>query len=52
MSASVQTHADLVVPRGARQLARLRHFDLIGLVLTLITVVLAVLGRFRSNGVS
>jgi len=46
MSASVQTHADLAVPRGARQLARLRHFDLIGLVLTLITVVLAVLWAF------
>jgi multiple sugar transport system permease protein len=46
MSASVETSADLVAPLASRRLARLRHFDLLGLVITLITVVGAVLWAF------
>ena len=45
MSASVET-ADLIAPPASRRLARLRRFDLLGLVITLITVVGAVLWAF------
>jgi multiple sugar transport system permease protein len=46
MTASVETGADLVAPLASRRLARLRHLDLIGLVITLVTVVGAVLWAF------
>jgi multiple sugar transport system permease protein len=45
MTASVES-ADLTVPVAARRLARLRHLDLIGLVITLVTLVAAVLWAF------
>ena len=46
MTASVETGADLVAPLASRRLARLRHLDLVGLVITLVTVVAAVLWAF------
>ena len=46
MTASVETGADLVAPLASRGLARLRHLDLVGLVITLVTVVGAVLWAF------
>jgi multiple sugar transport system permease protein len=46
MTASVGTGADLFAPLASRRLARLRRFDLVGLVITLITVVGAVLWAF------
>jgi multiple sugar transport system permease protein len=46
MSASVDTGAGAVTPPRARQLARLRHFDLIGLVITVATVLGAALWAF------
>ena len=46
MTASVETGADLVAPLASRRLARLRHLDLVGLVITLVTVVGAVLWSF------
>jgi multiple sugar transport system permease protein len=46
VSASVETGAGAVTPPRARQLARLRHFDLIGLVITVATVLGAALWAF------
>jgi multiple sugar transport system permease protein len=46
VSASAETGADVFVPRRARRLARLRHLDLVGLVITAATVVGAVLWAF------
>jgi multiple sugar transport system permease protein len=46
MTASVGTGADLIAPPASRRLARLRRFDLAGLVITLITLVGAVLWAF------
>jgi multiple sugar transport system permease protein len=46
MTASVGTGADLIAPPASRRLARLRRFDLVGLVTTLITLVGAVLWAF------
>ena len=46
MTASVETGADLVAPLASRRLARLRHLDLVGLVITLVTFVGAVLWAF------
>ncbi len=45
MTASVE-NADLTTPVAARRLARLRHLDLVGLVITLATLVTAVLWAF------
>ena len=46
MTASVESGADLLAPLPARRLARLRHLDLIGLVITLVTLVAAVFWAF------
>jgi multiple sugar transport system permease protein len=46
MSASVETGVDVLVPPRARRLARLRHLDLVGLLITAATVVGAVLWAF------
>jgi multiple sugar transport system permease protein len=46
VSASAETGADVFAPPRARRLARLRHLDLVGLVLTAATVVGAVLWAF------
>jgi multiple sugar transport system permease protein len=46
MTASVESRADLVAPLAVRRLARLRHLDLIGLVITLVTLVAAVFWAF------
>jgi multiple sugar transport system permease protein len=46
MTASVEAGADLIAPPASRRLARLRRFDLAGLVITLITLVGAVLWAF------
>ena len=46
MTASFESDADLVFPVAARQLARLRHVDLVGLVITLVTLVAAVFWAF------
>jgi multiple sugar transport system permease protein len=46
MTASVESGADLVVPLAARRLARLRHLDLVGLIITLVTLVAAVFWAF------
>jgi multiple sugar transport system permease protein len=46
MTASVESGADLVTPLPARRLARLRHLDLVGLVITLVTLVAAVFWAF------
>ncbi len=46
MTASVETGADLIAPLASRRLTRLRHLDLVGLVITLVTVVGAVLWAF------
>jgi multiple sugar transport system permease protein len=46
MTASVETGADLIAPLASRRLARLRRFDLVGLVVTAITLVAAVLCAF------
>ncbi len=46
MTASVETDADLISPLASRRLARLRRFDLVGLVVTAITLVAAVLWAF------
>jgi multiple sugar transport system permease protein len=46
MSASVRIGAGPIAARGARRLSRLRHLDLIGLVITLTTLALAVLWAF------
>jgi multiple sugar transport system permease protein len=43
MSVSV---ADIAAPSGSRALARLRHLDLVGIVITLVTLALAVLWAF------
>jgi multiple sugar transport system permease protein len=46
VSASVETGADLLAPPRARRLARLRHLDLVGLVITAATVIGAALWAF------
>jgi multiple sugar transport system permease protein len=46
MSASVETGPNLLAPLASRRLARLRHLDLVGLVITLVTLVAAVLWAF------
>jgi multiple sugar transport system permease protein len=46
MTASVETDAHLTAPLASRQLARLRHLDLVGLVITLLTLFGAVLWAF------
>ncbi len=46
MTASVEAGADLIAPPPSRRLARLRRFDLAGLVVTLVTLVCAVLWAF------
>ncbi len=46
MTASVESRADLVAPLAVRRLARLRHLDLVGLVITLVTLVAAVFWAF------
>jgi len=46
MSASADTRADQIAALGARRLSRLRHLDLAGLVITLITCVVAVVWAF------
>ncbi len=46
MSASAETGADVFAPPRARRLARLRHLDLVGLVITAATVVGAALWAF------
>ena len=46
MSASVETGADVFTPPGARRLARLRHLDLVGLVITVGDLVGAALWAF------
>jgi multiple sugar transport system permease protein len=46
MSASAEPRADQIAALGARRLSRLRHLDLIGLVITLITCVVAVVWAF------
>jgi len=46
MTASVESGADLVAPLAARRLARLRHLDLVALVITLVTLVAAVFWAF------
>ena len=46
MTASVEPHADQIAALGARRLSRLRHLDLAGLVITLITCIVAVLWAF------
>ncbi len=46
MTASVEAGADLIAPPASRRLARLRRFDLAGLVVTLVTLVCAVLWAF------
>jgi multiple sugar transport system permease protein len=46
VSASVETGADAFAPPRARRLARLRHLDLVGLVITAATVVGAALWAF------
>jgi multiple sugar transport system permease protein len=46
MSTSVETGDGLVAALGTRRRSRLRHFDLVGLVITLVTLVFAVLWAF------
>ncbi|HEY4806430.1 MAG TPA: carbohydrate ABC transporter permease, partial [Roseiarcus sp.] len=46
MTASVESGADLVAPLAVRRLARLRHLDLVGLIITLVTLVAAVFWAF------
>ena len=46
MTASVESGADLVAPLAARRLSRLRHLDLVGLIITLVTLVAAVFWAF------
>jgi multiple sugar transport system permease protein len=46
VSASVETGADLLAPPRARRLARLRHLDLVGLVITAATLIGALLWAF------
>ncbi len=46
MTASVEAGADLIAPPASRRLARLRRLDLAGLVVTLVTLVCAVLWAF------
>jgi multiple sugar transport system permease protein len=46
VSASVETGADVVAPPRGGRLARLRHLDLVGLVITTATVIGAVLWAF------
>ncbi len=46
MSASAETGADVFAPPRARRLARLRNLDLVGLVITAATVVVAALWAF------
>jgi multiple sugar transport system permease protein len=46
VSASAETGAEVFAPPRARRLARLRHLDLVGLVITAATVVGAVLWAF------
>jgi multiple sugar transport system permease protein len=46
MTASVESGANLVAPLASRRLARLRHLDLVGLVITLVTLVGAILWAF------
>ena len=46
MSASADTRADSIAALGARRLSRLRHLDLAGLVITLITCVVAIVWAF------
>ena len=46
MSASVETGADVFAPPRGRRLARLRHLDLVGLVITAATVIGAILWAF------
>jgi multiple sugar transport system permease protein len=46
MSASAEPRADQIAALGARRLSRLRHLDLIGLVITLITCVVAIVWAF------
>jgi multiple sugar transport system permease protein len=46
MSASVETRLDAPAAPGSRRLARMRHFDLVGLCVTLATLALAILWAF------
>jgi multiple sugar transport system permease protein len=46
MSASAGTPADQIAATGARRLSRLRRFDLVGLIITLATCVVAILWAF------
>ena len=46
MSASAEPGADQIAALGARRLSRLRHLDLVGLVITLVTCVVAVVWAF------
>jgi multiple sugar transport system permease protein len=46
MSASAETGADPVAALATRRLSRLRHLDLIGLIITLTTLVVAVFSAF------
>jgi multiple sugar transport system permease protein len=46
VSASVETGADVFAPPRGRRLARLRHLDLVGLVITAATVIGAILWAF------
>jgi multiple sugar transport system permease protein len=46
MSASVEPHSDQIAALGVRRLSRLRHLDLAGLVITLITCIVAILWAF------
>jgi len=46
MTASAELAADVTAAPTARRLARLRHFDLVGLIVTLVTLVCAVVWSF------
>jgi multiple sugar transport system permease protein len=46
MSASAQPRADQIAALGARRLSRLRHLDLIGLLITLVTCAVAIVWAF------
>ncbi len=46
MSATARADADLLAPSPSRRLARLRHLDLVGLSISLATLVLAILWAF------
>jgi multiple sugar transport system permease protein len=46
MSAAAEAHQELAAPPATRRLARLRHLDLVALVVTLMTLALAVVWAF------